>query len=609
MSGPITAARALTAHRPRAGHDRAPTNSAARPASSSGSSASGRRRRASARPKGQNYLQTFTAEATVVDDTPPSVAILPRRPAGRRRMGGREASPLAYEAADNAGVKAGPCLDRKLRPAKKSHVLATTPSGSPVPMVRGRSPWKPCICRKVTQPMHLTAVDAAGNGAESAPVTVRIDNTAPGAVPVSVEGGEAWRKPRRLRPRLAKPARTRPRPDHRRRLAHLQSWDQGMPDRHRLRPLGRPGRRPHRLRARVNGKLRYGARMAPATLSRKTLSLPVRLRFDPEPPELGFEPTAPQDPTRIAVQVADKVSGVAGGEIELSRVGSGVWQPLPSALDGNELVARIEDATLPAGEYQLRGERHRQRRATRASTEKLAGGAPLRLTLPLRTPTSLAAGVLHRHRVRKAVGKGGHRHVVRHAVTELVPKETVRFGGQRPLRRPSSGSRRQPGSGSPGGGLPTGPRRGRSPGRDPEHRGSRADSSMRRRPTPPSGCASSTRGRRRPCLPKGALSSSSNGASTLKVDPTQVLNGGSVTFSGRVRGRPLPAPGQARRAAGAPLSRMVDLPHDPQRCQGAPGKSPTASSGPAASSTSASAPACRVRPATRSSQAAARSSP
>jgi hypothetical protein len=44
-----------------------------------------------------------------------------------------------------------------------------------------------------TQQLHLTATDAAGNQAESAPVTVHIDNTPPGAVPISVEGGETWR--------------------------------------------------------------------------------------------------------------------------------------------------------------------------------------------------------------------------------------------------------------------------------------------------------------------------------------------------------------------------------------------------------------------------------
>ena len=41
--------------------------------------------------------------------------------------------------------------------------------------------------------MRVQATDAADNVGVSAPVTVRVDNTAPAGVPVAVEGGEAWR--------------------------------------------------------------------------------------------------------------------------------------------------------------------------------------------------------------------------------------------------------------------------------------------------------------------------------------------------------------------------------------------------------------------------------
>ena len=78
------------------------------------------------------------------------------------------------------------------------------------------------------------------------------------------------------------------------------------------------------------------AQDAAGNTQQQNASIPVRLRFDPEPPELGFEPGSAQDPTRLGVHVADKVSGVAGGEIELSRVGSGVWQPLATALEGED---------------------------------------------------------------------------------------------------------------------------------------------------------------------------------------------------------------------------------------------------------------------------------
>ena len=45
---------------------------------------------------------------------------------------------------------------------------------------------------KGSQPLYVAAEDAAGNGANSAVATARIDNTAPGTTPVAIEGGEAW---------------------------------------------------------------------------------------------------------------------------------------------------------------------------------------------------------------------------------------------------------------------------------------------------------------------------------------------------------------------------------------------------------------------------------
>ena len=48
-------------------------------------------------------------------------------------------------------------------------------------------------------------------------------------------------------------------------------------------------------------------------------SVPVTLRYDPEPPQLGFEPPPASDPTLVAVAVTDRVSGLASGSIEISR--------------------------------------------------------------------------------------------------------------------------------------------------------------------------------------------------------------------------------------------------------------------------------------------------
>ena len=80
----------------------------------------------------------------------------------------------------------------------------------------------------------------------------------------------------------------------------------------------------------------------------------MTLRYDPEPPELGFEDSSASDPTLISTLVTDDVSGLAGGQIELSAQGSGIWQSLPTRLAGSRLLARIDDARFPPGAYVLR---------------------------------------------------------------------------------------------------------------------------------------------------------------------------------------------------------------------------------------------------------------
>ena len=51
--------------------------------------------------------------------------------------------------------------------------------------------------------------------------------------------------------------------------------------------------------------------------------------------------------------VADATSGVASGVIELRPAG-GAWQSLETTLGGGRLMARIDDAELRAGAYELR---------------------------------------------------------------------------------------------------------------------------------------------------------------------------------------------------------------------------------------------------------------
>jgi hypothetical protein len=489
--------------------------------------------------KGQNYLETFTAEATVVDETAPSVSVDSGGPlVAGEWVGGSQG--LGFETSDNTGVKgvqawvAGTSREEASRPCDYTQRI-------PCPNGPGQLTLETQHIPEGTQQLHLTATDAAGNTAESSAVTARIDNTPPGAVPVSVEGGETWRN----RDSFALGWQNPPEEDRapivaavwricRVGGAECQTGTASGPSIATLAGLTVPG--PGEWEAQI------WRQDAAGNSQPQNASVPVRLRFDPEPPELGFEPTSAQDPTRVGVHVVDKVSGVAGGEIQLSRVGSGVWQPLPTALEGEELTARVDDASLPTGEYQLRATAT-DKAGNEASSEIGIDGSPMRVTLPLRVPTSVIVGVLHQAVVKKVVHRHGRRHVVRHRTTELVPKETVGFGGKAEF----SGTLVDK-AGNPVAGatvavyqqvaeeaeaqvatLTTGPEGGftyEAP----------AESSRRLRFVY-AGTATS--------LPaEGSAELLVHGTSTLKVKPAKVLNGHSVNFTGQVRGDPLPSKGK-----------------------------------------------------------------
>jgi hypothetical protein len=489
--------------------------------------------------KGQNYLETFTAEATVVDETAPFVVVSSGGPlvAGEWVAGSQG---LGFEASDNTGVKgvqawvAGASREEAGRPCDYTQRV-------PCPNGPGQLTLETQHIPEGTQQLHLTATDAAGNTAESSPVSVRIDNTPPGAVPVSVEGGETWRN----RDSFTLGWQNPPEEDRAPIVAadwricrvgggECQTGTASGPSIAALGGLTVPG--PGEWEGQI------WRQDAAGNSQPQNASVPVRLRFDPEPPELGFEPPSVQDPTRVGVQVADRVSGVAGGEVELSRVGSGVWQPLPTVLEGEELVTRIDDASLPAGEYELRASAT-DKAGNEASSESRIDGSPMKVTLPLRAPTSVSAGVLHHAVVKKVVHRHGRRRVVRHRITELVPKETVGFGGKAEFS-----GRLLDKSGSPVAGaavavyqqvpeedeaqvatLTTGSEGGfayEAP----------AESSRRLRFVY-AGTATS--------LPaEGSAELLVHGTSTLNVKPAKVLNGHSVTFTGQVRGNPLPSMGK-----------------------------------------------------------------
>ncbi len=119
----------------------------------------------------------------------------------------------------------------------------------------------------------------------------------------------------------------------------------------------------------------------------------------------------------------------------MSQNGSGVWQELPTQLHDGHLLARIDDAAIPAGAYVLRATALDQAQ-NQASTTLRTDGQPMALNLPLRTPMVVRAGFETARTVVQLRRKHGKRVRVRHRVTSVdaaarvAPGATIRVSGR-----------------------------------------------------------------------------------------------------------------------------------------------------------------------------------
>ena len=490
--------------------------------------------------RGLNYMQTFTAEATVVDMSGPLVSIVPDTPLTQGAwVNGMQT--IDYEASDNVGVKQ---VTPYLAGASNGPISLGCDYSQRIPCPNGRGQIGEVDTQhrpEGIQQLYVMAEDAAGNRTNSAPVTARLDHTPPGTAQIGVEGGETWRN----------------------RNDYDLAW-QNAPE---------PDRAPivaayYRVCRAGGGECvsdsRSGAAIsclegvtvpspgeweaqlwredAAGNQQPENASLPVKLRFDPEPPKLGFEAQSADDPTRVSVEVTDPISGLGGGEIEISQTGSGIWQALSTSQENSHLVTRIDDATLPPGEYELRATAHDQAGNLASTTQRL-DGQPMKVKLPLRVASSVRAGALGKKRVRRTVHHGGKSHKVTRTITVLKPHIEVGFGKHVRLAgvlvdragNPISGatvevySHISEGEEALVGTLTTGAHGHFAYGVD-------ARASQALRFVFPGSAV------RLPAEDKVALLVSAH--STFEVSRSHVLNGQSVLFSGQVQGRPLPARGK-----------------------------------------------------------------
>ena len=342
-----------------------------------------------------NYISTRHAVVLLKDVQPPAVQILGDTPlAGGAWVRGDQ--PLNYTASDNIGVE----VARAILGAAPSgfHTrpcFVTSPGGDftalqPCPNGAGQIGVNTQSLSEGTQHLLVQAEDAARNTASSEAVVARIDNTAPGRVPVALEGGDQWRNQNAWTAVWENPDEGDRAPivaaDYK--LCNAQdatacSHDmQAAPGISRL-PMTVPGP--------GEWKLSVWRTDAAGNQNEAHRSVPVTLRYDPEPPKLTFESPDPADPTLFSARATDELSGVAGGAIDIAPAGTTAWQPLPTGHDGGRLVARIDDATLPPGAYVLRA--HASDRAGNQTTQdRRSDGQPVVVTLPLRRRASIQAG-------------------------------------------------------------------------------------------------------------------------------------------------------------------------------------------------------------------------
>ncbi|MBD0280998.1 MAG: hypothetical protein ICV69_02205 [Thermoleophilaceae bacterium] len=391
--------------------------------------------------RGFNYIRTFKAKAHVVDPAPPDIRVLQDNPftSGQWVSGLQRVN---YDAADNVGVKLARAVVSGVYQGEHARACdfalrVPCPNGPGVIEINTR------MLSEGSQVLTVEALDAADNvRASDAPTTVRVDNTAPGAVAVAAEGGEAWRNRNDFGLLWANPTENDRAPvtAAHYRLCRVDGTDcrdgsRSGPSIDRLSDIAVPS----------PGEWQFRMWREDAAGNRESTnaSLPVILRFDPEPPELGFEQLAASDPTRISVLVTDRVSGLAGGQIEISREGSDLWQTLVTRQDGDRLVARLDDVVLSPGSYRLRATA-RDRAGNEKSTDTRLDGQPMVVTLPVRIPTALRAGVARRRTERRVIGRRGNRREVRREVVTLEPSARVALGDQVRIGGRLESSDRQP---------------------------------------------------------------------------------------------------------------------------------------------------------------------
>ncbi len=277
-----------------------------------------------------------------------------------------------------------------------------------------------------TQPLAIYAEDAAGNPAVSpAGPVVRIDNTPPGAVAPHLVGAEGWRSTNGFTLGWSNVAEDDRAPVT---AAHIELCrvSGGADCITGTRPSGTSV---DDLRVPEAGEwnVRVWTEDQAGNHEPANASAPVRLKFDDKPPALSFECAVAGDPTAVGVAINDPVSGLGSGAIEINGPSTeGGWKLLETSVGGSRLVARVKDEGLSPGTYMLRASA-RDRAGNLNSTDRNCEGQAMTVSVPLRAAMTVRAGFAGTRKVRKLIGRRGHRRKVWRAVPILRERRVLGY--------------------------------------------------------------------------------------------------------------------------------------------------------------------------------------
>ena len=340
-------------------------------------------------------MRTYQATVVIADDIAPAVAILQDTPLYRRSVGQRNAAAqlhgIGQRRRQSARAVVGGTRGGIPRPRMCTR-CANGPFAAPVPC-----PNDPGQYRRRDQSADGGDAAARRRGAGSAGNRTALG---PGDGADRQHAAGTRRRWRRRRRRVAQPERLGgglDEPGRSRSCARLPR---------RITSSARPGREVcsrgtqaapdiSRLPIAVPGPgewtLSMWRRDAAGNEEADNASVPVTLRYDPEPPQLAFEPSEAADPTRVAVRVTDHVSGLADGTIEIAAAGTGDVADAEHT-EGRRPTRDAHRRRAAPGRYLRAPGARRDQAGNEASTESRDDGQPMVVTLPLRTPATLEAG-------------------------------------------------------------------------------------------------------------------------------------------------------------------------------------------------------------------------